>query len=138
MILVTAIDDRMGMMFNRRRQSQDRGLREDLLQSLGQARLWMSPYTAKQFAQDRDIRICVDDCFLEKAGEGEYCFLEDPTILTDVSQVEKLIIYWWNRVYPSDRSFPIDLRTWTLASVAEFPGHSHEKITKEEYINEIQ
>lgn len=133
MILVVAIDDRMGMLFNHRRQSQDRLLREDLLQTVGKSRLWVSPYTANQFAKEQDSRICEENSFFEKAGAGEYCFLEDPEDLTDMSRVEELIIYRWNRVYPSDRTLPIDLKNWFLTHTSEFTGHSHEKITKEVY-----
>lgn len=133
MILVVAIDDQMGMMFNHRRQSQDRLLRADLLQMAGGARLWVSPYTAKQFAKEPSPCICEDDHFFERAGEGEYCFLEDPDMLTSLGRVKKLIVYRWNRVYPNDRTLPIDLQSWKLESAREFPGHSHEKITKEVY-----
>lgn len=133
MILVVAIDDHMGMFFNHRRQSQDRILREDLLQTVGKSRLWLSPYTANQFDSEQDTRVCVDNSFFEKAGTGEYCFLEDPDDLTDISKVEELIIYRWNRVYPSDRTLPIDLQRWSLTHISELSGHSHKKITKEVY-----
>ena len=36
MIAVVCIDDKGGMLFNRRRQSQDRLLREDLLREAGE------------------------------------------------------------------------------------------------------
>ena len=49
MILIVCVDDNMGMAFNHRRQSQDRLLRRRLLERVGASKLWMSPYTARQF-----------------------------------------------------------------------------------------
>ena len=48
MIAVVCVDDRNGMLFHHRRQSQDRLLREDLL-SRCPGRLWMNAYSAKLF-----------------------------------------------------------------------------------------
>ncbi|MCD8124484.1 MAG: ribonuclease Z, partial [Lachnospiraceae bacterium] len=57
MIVIVAVDDRGGMMFGSRRQSQDRVLRQRVL-SLAEGRtVWMNAYTAKQFGdQDNDQR----------------------------------------------------------------------------------
>ena len=53
MILAVCIDDRNGMLFNGRRQSQDRVLREDLVREAGGGPLWMSAYSARQFDPPR-------------------------------------------------------------------------------------
>ena len=45
MIVIVAVDDRNGMMFNRRRQSQDRVLREHILDMTVGKKLWMNHYT---------------------------------------------------------------------------------------------
>ena len=47
MIIAVCIDDKGGMLFNHRRQSQDRLLREDLLKEAAGRPLWMSGYSAK-------------------------------------------------------------------------------------------
>ena len=53
-------------------------------------------------------------------------------------KMEQLIVYRWNRHYPSDASFPIALEApaWQCCEMTEFRGYSHEKITKEVYIHE--
>ena len=65
------------MAFNCRRQSRDRAVRADLLAEAGEARLWVSGATARQFLAEEQSRLCVDESFLEKAGPGEPCFVED-------------------------------------------------------------
>ena len=49
MILMACVDGRNGMAFNCRRQSRDRAVRADLLAEAGEARLWVSGATARQF-----------------------------------------------------------------------------------------
>ena len=72
MILIVCVDDNMGMAFNHRRQSQDRLLRRRLLERVGASKLWMSPYTARQFdALPENVR--VSETFLSEAEAGEYC-----------------------------------------------------------------
>ncbi|MFR4122966.1 MAG: hypothetical protein ACLT0W_12285 [Clostridium sp.] len=44
-----------------------------------------------------------------------------------------MILYKWNRVYPADQYFAMDLSGWKLVETVEFPGSSHEKITEERY-----
>ena len=78
MILIVCVDDNKGMMFNHRRQSQDRVLRRHILDRVGDAKLWMNGYSAKMFEKDESeqVRKCliVDEDFLKKAAKGEYCF----------------------------------------------------------------
>ena len=71
----------------------------------------------------------------EEAKEGEYVFQELETLDTDDEQIEQFIIYRWNRVYPTDVSVEIGTE-WKLTETEEFPGFSHEKITKEIYCRE--
>ena len=45
MILMVAVDDNNGMMFNKRRQSQDRVLRDRIRKLCANGRLWVNHYT---------------------------------------------------------------------------------------------
>ena len=80
MILMACVDGRNGMAFNCRRQSRDRAVRADLLAEVGEACLWVSGATARQFPAEEQSRLCVDESFLEKAGPGEPCFVEDRSV----------------------------------------------------------
>lgn len=132
MIVVACIDGRGGMLFNRRRQSQDRLLRRDLLQEAAGRPLWMSPYSAKQFPEPPENLRCAED-FAQQAGPGELCLFEDADPAPYLAQAEGVLLYCWNRRYPADRYFPLPLEGWRLVRREEFAGSSHEKITKEVY-----
>lgn len=135
MIIITCVDEAMGMMFNHRRQSQDRVVRARILQTARGRSLWMSPYSAKQFSEDDATQVHVDDHFLLNAGDDDYCFIEDCDINLHLPSVKKIILYRWNRRYPADQTFPVDFSMggWTLAHTEDFAGFSHEKITEELY-----
>ena len=133
MIIAVCIDDKGGMLFNRRRQSQDRLLREDLLREAGGRTIWMNAYSAKQFAPvPENIRIAED--FASLAGRGEFCFFEDADPVPWLDKAEMVIVYHWNRRYPTGQPFPPfpqPLAGWTVKAREDFAGASHECITKE-------
>ena len=134
MIAVVCVDDRGGMLFHGRRQSQDRALRVDLLRLCGGAPLWMNPYSAELFAGWED-RIQVDELFLSRAAPGDYCFVENRHLRQFSDRLEELVIYRWNRVYPTD--FHLDLDPTALGlkltQSVDLAGTSHERITRELY-----
>lgn len=132
MIVIVCIDDRGGMLFNHRRQSQDRLLRADLLREAAGAPVWLNAYSARQF-QDLPPNLQVAEDFLDQAGAGELCFVEDRDLAPWAEKVEGLVLYRWNRTYPADLYFTLSLEGWKLERREEFAGSSHEKITKEVY-----
>ena len=134
MKIALCLDDRNGMSFAGRRQSMDALLRQDLLQMVEGCLLWMSPYSANQF-ESLPENVQVDAAFLEKAGQEDWCFVEDGNVLAVKEKVTQFAIYRWNRHYPSDRKFPMEAfaSRWQLESCREFPGKSHENITLEVY-----
>lgn len=134
MVLIVCVDDRNGMMFHKRRQSQDRILRKRILERAGRQRIWMSQDTAKQFEGEKQAVIRTDEHFFQKAGPGEFCFVEDPAFIEGDETIEKIICYRWNRTYPGDAYFPIKLASWKRIAWETFAGYSHEKITEEIYI----
>ena len=128
MTVIVCVDDRGGMRFHGRRQSRDRVLCADVLRLCGRVR--MNAASAALF-QDCDGQIQVCEDFLQTAGPGDVCFVEDGPL--SGLEIDTLILYRWNRVYPADVFLPYDLREWTLRACSEFPGYSHECITKEVY-----
>lgn len=136
MILMVAVDDRGGMLFNKRRQSRDRALRERILAMTKDSRLWMNRYSYEQFdGMDGLGHVHTDENFLRKAAPGEYCFAEDVSAAPYIDRIEKIICFQWNRRYPADAFLDIDLSPpdWKRTEEAAFPGFSHEKITMEAY-----
>ena len=134
MHLITCLDDNNGMMFNKRRQSQDCLVRDDIINNLQDSKLWMNSYSAGQFTDFSADSISIDDNFMSKASERDYCFAENISLAPYLNDISSLILYYWNRKYPADRYFDIDLSDWELKNTTEFAGNSHEKITKKIYL----
>ena len=80
MIVIACLDDNGGMMFNHRRQSQDRVLRAHIAALVGGAMLWMNHYSAQQFDAESIQHLNVDDAFLQEAVDGDYCFVENAAL----------------------------------------------------------
>ena len=68
-----------------------------------------------------------------QAGAEDLCFLELQDPAPALARADRLVVYRWNRHYPSDRKLLLPPEGWTLTSRTEFPGHSHDVITKEIY-----
>ncbi len=130
---IICLDDRGGMAFNRRRQSQDRALRARLLKRTEGGVLWMNAYSAKQFADCAAPQIRADEAPWDRAGVGEHCFVETADPAQFALKIERLTVYRWNRVYPADLRCGLDLNAWTLLERTDFTGYSHETITEEVY-----
>ncbi len=131
MIAVVCVDDRNGTLFHARRQSQDRCLREDLL-SLCPGTLRMNEYSARMFSGQEE-RIAVSEDFLEEAGQGEWCFVENVPLAPYLKKLEGLVLYRWNRAYPADAHLDVPLDGFLLTDKLDFPGSSHETLTRETY-----
>lgn len=89
MIVIACLDDNGGMMFNHRRQSQDRVLRAHIAALVGGAMLWMNHYSAQQFDAESIQHLNVDDAFLQEAVQGDYCFVEDTALKSYERWIER-------------------------------------------------
>ena len=131
MNLIVCIDDRGGMLFNRRRQSSDRYVTERIVNLAKESRLLVNSYTDKLFPAEAVV--CTERLW-EDAGEQDYCFVEDKDVSSVVDQAERLVVFHWNRTYPADLRFPLGaLVKRSLLHREEFSGSSHERITMEVY-----
>ena len=131
MKLIVCVDDRMGMAFNRRRQSRDRILCEDISKMTEGAVVGMDPRSAMLF-EHLSMNIRTDGTL-----EGcDYVFLEFSPPSKIAEPPEEIILYRWNRHYPADVRFDLSLDAYTCRETVEFAGSSHETITREVYINE--
>ena len=136
MRVICCLDDRMGMMFHDRRQSKDREVIRDMLEMCRGNRLWVKAYSRKLFAEYPgvgDVEIITDEVFWDKGADEDFCFVEDGLAECRKDRISRLILYRWNRSYPADRYFEMDLKNWVRTGMREFLGYSHEKITKEIY-----
>ena len=135
MKLIFCIDEKKGMMFFGKRQSQDSVLREHVAKLVANVPLWMNHYSASQFDTESIPNLNIDDAFLQEAAQGEYCFVEDAPLAPFEKWIERIAIFRWDRTYPADRYFDLQLGSgqWHLVGTSEFAGHSHDLITMEVY-----
>lgn len=132
MNIAVCIDDNGGMLFNSRRQSRDRILIEDFIKTAENNKIFIRNFSEKLFL---DMNVSVNDNCLSEAEENDFCFIEDESVIPYSAKIRTLIIYKWNRVYPADFSFEMP-DGFKLTETTEFQGSSHERITKEVYVNE--
>jgi len=138
MVLIFCLDEKNGMTFNNRRQSRDCVLREKALSLAAESgkTLCMSKYSAGQFKENDNIT--VDNEYFLKAGKGDYCFVENyrGELLPMIKRCERVVLFKWNRRYPADRYFDVDLAEYgfALEKTEDFEGKSHDNITMEVYV----
>ncbi len=128
MKIIVCLDDNGGMLFNNRRQSRDRVVCENIIENLNGEKLFISPFSQILFENYKDA-VCVSEDFLKK---GSICFVENKSL--SQHDTDEVIVYRWNRAYPSDFYCDIDFSKYSLSEQTEFSGFSHEKITKQVYI----
>lgn len=134
MTVIVCLDNANGMMFNHRRQSRDANVVKDILNTIKGTSLLIAPYSEPLFSQ-AECSVSISDSFLTDANANDYCFVENTSVAKFKEKISKLIIYKWNRDYPSDFYFDIDYANdYKLETTLDFVGTSHEKITKEVYV----
>ena len=129
--IAVCIDDTGGMLFNKRRQSRDRVLIDDLCKSA--RRVIALPFSSILLDGRNNAVICDDP--MAEADDGDIVFIENVSLSKIAYEAKSIILYKWNRVYPSDMKLDISPcdEGFTLTESYEFEGSSHEKITKEIY-----
>ena len=131
MHLIVCIDEANGMSFCGRRLSSDRLVTAHILNIASGGKLWMNRYSSGLFSKQD---IIVDEAFWEKAGVGDFCFVENIPVPADTQKIESVIVYHWNRRYPSTVKFPAEiLADREVVETIEFAGYSHERITMKRY-----
>ena len=123
------------MTFNGRRQSRDSQVISDIKRVSCKSALLASPFS-KRMLTDGGLSPKIHDDPLSNACGGDFVFIEDQPLLSHLERIDGLIIYRWNRHYPSDRKLDLDPKAngFRLKSSREFKGRSHEKITREDYV----
>ena len=135
MTVIVCLSDGDGMMFNKRRQSRDCAVIEDIGRLVGDGVVFISDFSINLFSESEFSVIAVSDP-LCAASDEDFVFLEDRGIGKSFSEIKRLVIYRWNRKYPTD--FKLDkvplTEGMTLSETLEFKGKSHEKITREIWV----
>lgn len=131
--IIVCVDDEYGMLFNSRRQSRDFVVIEKIIEILKGKVLWMSEYSFPLFEDCGYEFINIDEHFISKAAQKEYCFVENISIAPYENRIDSIILFRWNRRYPADLYFDVNLDSWHLIETTQLSGKSHETITMEVY-----
>ena len=131
MKVAVCVDDAQGMTFFGKRQSSDRVLIEEFITSNSGRRVYITPFSARIFQNYPEV--IQSATALDDAGDFDVCFIENLRLAPYASKIEELVVYRWNRSYPSDFKLDLDLTEWQLVSSSEFQGSSHDNITREIY-----
>ena len=127
--IIACVDNDMGLMFHHRRQTQDRIVRENI--KALKERIYMNEYSYQLYKDTLDD-VIVDNDFI-KHGENHYCLIENVSVKD--CDIDEMILYRWNTIYPCDYYLDIDLSKFQLVKQEMFKGSSHE-VTKEIYRKE--
>lgn len=129
---ILCLDDDGGIAFNKRRQSRDRLLIDEICKSYDN--IYIDEYSLPLFAgHESSVTVCGEP--LAECADGGVCFIERTCPQEWLDEISRLVIYRWNRRYPADISFSLsDACGFKLNERREFVGSSHEKITKEVYV----
>lgn len=122
------------MLFNHRRQSRDAAILEDIRSRL-EGELLIDPISAV-LVEPAQIPYSYAPQEITEQMAGSHFFAEYRTPGNWVALASTVVLYRWNRHYPADRYFDIDLSAmgFSIYEIMDFPGRSHETITREVYV----
>ncbi len=133
MLVAYCIDNNNGLMFNGRRVSRDKAVYDDYI-SAARNKIYAQRYSEDILGSYASV-VFSDNPF-DDAGDNDSVFVESLSIMPYISKIDKIYVYKWNRDYPSDLQVDIDPAAlgFKLLETVDFPGNSHDRITKEIYL----
>ena len=109
MIVIVCLDTACGMMFAHRRLSRDCEVTRRIQTICKGKKLWMNSYSARLYGDLKETHVLVKEDFLSYAKKGEFCLVETTQLAFLEAEIEGIYIFWWNRAYPADLHFDLDL-----------------------------
>lgn len=131
MKLFICVDKAGGISFNGRRQSRDALVLKDILKRAKGKTVYAGPASGKLLFDAEGF--CVTDEPYIRAGKDGAVFMEiEPPELDGVTE---LIVYRWDKLYPSDVKLDTDeiKKRFSKFAVNEIKGNSHDTIKVEVY-----
>lgn len=124
------------LFFNNRRVARDEYAILDLINTVGERKLYIKPYSERLF-RDFGGYILSDDP-LSECGEGDFCFVEGEDVARGFNLATTVIIYNFSVEYPYDIKFdtpPTEMGFRRIDS-KKIRGFAHDKIVKDVYIKD--
>ena len=126
MNLIICVDVHNGLAFNNRRQSRDKKVIDKIIEIASPGKLWVSSYSEELFEDQSMLNVSESIC--QDARDDDFIFAEVTAIPQSI-MIDTLYVFNWNRRYPADTFFELDLSQFKLVATEEFTGNSHDKIT---------
>ncbi len=118
---IICVDNNMGIKFNNRRISKDIEIIKDIIN--------YNNYNIKIDDASIDLfQYYQFDINKLKSTDNSYVFIEK-----DILDCEEIIIYNFNRKYPSDLKLTLNLNNYILMESIDIKGNSHQLITRKRY-----
>ena len=137
MTLILTVDDGFGLAFGAKRQSRDRELVRDAVRLANGRKIFAREYSRLIF---EEAGVCGDalvfcDEPTKACGNCGLALLELCVKKSELESASEVIIYSWNRRYPTTAKLDIDYikANFVLKEEYDFVGNSHEKITRRTY-----
>lgn len=137
MNVFVCIDKNLGLSFNNRRLSSDKNIVIDMFKVSKNEPISITNYSQNLFKETGGNYQTYNNLEEIIAKNCKWMFLEHDLIenFEDFEDsINTLVIYNFNRFYPSDLKLKIDLSKFNLISSNDFEGNSHELITKTIYV----
>ncbi len=136
MTVIVCIDEQLGLSFRGKRQSRDRVLTRDAVKLAGERRILAANYSRILFDEaeidtEKEGIVFTDDP-LGTAKDSDVAFVECDLDIREAARADELIVYSWNRHYPSDKKLDTAKlgKLFTLSDTFEFVGNSHDNLTR--------
>ena len=125
MIIIVCVDNNFGIKFNNRRQTKDKEVIKKIYAITNGKRLFIESFSKDLFEKDK-VEIC--EKIPQTAKKDDYIFIENADFC-NFEKVDKIILFCWNTVYPSDLKFTLP-QNFKIVKKSDFAGNSHDKITE--------
>lgn len=127
MNIIICIEKNKGISFNNRRLSKDKKIIDDIVKNYD---VVGNKYTQAMF---EEYGLTIKEKKIKNATKKDlYYFIEDDSI-NSIDCINNLIIYDFNRNYPSDVKLIINLENFILIEEFKIEGTSHKEIIKKVY-----
>ena len=131
MTLVICLDQKGGMLFNKRRQTLDYEI-VDQICKIGGDSLYISPFSEGYF-KGKTVKVVGNP--LQDAPTNATVFIEDTDALPYVKGIDKIIFFRWSEIYPTDYKIsfnPTEVGFRALGEI-KFSTKVHKDVKKEIY-----
>ena len=141
MKIVFVLDQKNGMMFNRRRQSFDQAIIKKIVEDVNEVegRLWVSDYSKELFASYDVNTMPLEEFDLSKVSDNDVVYVENigvdlEAMIANKEMSVELDFYRWDKVYPSDKKMIFTkemLDAFFVKDSYEMSGETHDVISVE-------